>query len=711
MAAPTSTAWITELLSDSTGLLVPIPAGGRSNDATPVLQGSLSGSLLAGERVQVFNGTALIGTATVDPVTNTWSLSPTLPATAGKLYSFTVVVVNGLGQRGAVSAARSVTLDTTAPIAPKLTLFQDTGVSSTDRITANGRVTVTGLEAGAPWQYSNDGGLSWLSGTGNYFIVSGDGARSVIARQTDGAGNSSALAAPLAFSLDTLAPAALASISGIEADLSGTPIPLAPGARTADTTPLLRGRVSLPLAPGEQVQVLNGATVLGTASLDPLTNLWSFPATLPASPGTTYAFKARVIDAAGNGSTPSAAYNLTVDTVAPTTVATIVDVTDNQGYVTGSVPLGGSTDDDTPTLTGTVSAAPGASEVVRVYNGATLLGSAAVNRTTLAWSYTPSLPASATGTPYSLTARVEDGAGLQGPSSAPRPFTLKTSGDWSYDWSTATPLGTTPGLLRTRVTLNSPRPLSVSALRVDLSTPGLRLTGSGPMSPWVDGVQETLSLTTRQTIQASQTTSTPWLGGINGAVFSLLPGNDYRSVPTNLMGLVVSDSKLVSSPVVPGGPNGVTASPTFWLDSITGAHFQTVTSQTVLDPSTITMAVSGFGLVLQNGLVRGDRVIQNARTGLGMSSDGRYVVLMTVDRQIDPTKPLLPSPTYIGATDWDVGQLLQGFGASHGLNLDGGGSTQMAWWNSASQQTELLNSPLAERSVGHSIGVVYQPPI
>jgi hypothetical protein len=155
----------------------------------------------------------------------------------------------------------------------------------------------------------------------------------------------------------------------------------------------------------------------------------------------------------------------------------------------------------------------------------------------------------------------------------------------------------------------------------------------------------------------------------------------------------------------------VTGSPTFWLDSITGAHFQTVTSQTVLDPSTITMAVSGFGLVLQNGLVRGDRVIQNARTGLGMSNDGRYVVLMTVDRQIDPTKPLLPSPTYIGATDWDVGQLLQGFGASNGLNLDGGGSTQMAWWNSASQQAELLNAPLAERSVGHSIGVVYQPPI
>ena len=152
MAAPTSTAWITGLLTDSTGLLVPIPAGGRSNDATPVLQGSLSASLLAGERVQVFNGTALIGTATVDPATNTWSLSPTLPATPGKLYSFTAVVVNGLGQRGVVSAARSVTLDTTPPVAPKLTLFLDTGVSRTDRLPDNGRVPVTGPDAAAPWQ-------------------------------------------------------------------------------------------------------------------------------------------------------------------------------------------------------------------------------------------------------------------------------------------------------------------------------------------------------------------------------------------------------------------------------------------------------------------------------------------------------------------------------------------------------------------------------
>jgi hypothetical protein len=80
---------------------------------------------------------------------------------------------------------------------------------------------------------------------------------------------------------------------------------------------------------------------------------------------------------------------------------------------------------------------------------------------------------------------------------------------------------------------------------------------------------------------------------------------------------------------------------------------------------------------------------------------------MTVDRTV--RNPLAPS--YWGASLNDVGALLSGLGASRGLNLDGGGSTQMAAWNPGTSTAQLLNAPLLgmERYVGSNLGIAYQP--
>jgi hypothetical protein len=52
---------------------------------------------------------------------------------------------------------------------------------------------VTGLEAGASWQYSTNGGVSWLAGTGTSFDLSSGSynAGSIQVRQSDIAGNTS----------------------------------------------------------------------------------------------------------------------------------------------------------------------------------------------------------------------------------------------------------------------------------------------------------------------------------------------------------------------------------------------------------------------------------------------------------------------------------------------------------------------------------------
>jgi hypothetical protein len=76
---------------------------------------------------------------------------------------------------------------------PALALAEDTGVSATDRITSNGTLLVSGLEAGASWQYSLNGGGSWLSGTGSSFVVANGTYPTgrVRVRQSDRAGNTS----------------------------------------------------------------------------------------------------------------------------------------------------------------------------------------------------------------------------------------------------------------------------------------------------------------------------------------------------------------------------------------------------------------------------------------------------------------------------------------------------------------------------------------
>ncbi|KAF0653732.1 hypothetical protein L107_05168 [Cyanobium sp. Copco_Reservoir_LC18] len=150
---------------------------------------------------------------------------------------------------------------------------------------------------------------------------------------------------------------------------------------------------------------------------------WSYSPTLPPTSGTTYSITARVADAAGNLGTASAARSFVLDTTPPAAVAAITDVTDNVGAISRTVPTGGSTNDITPTITGTVSAALAAGVSLQIFSGATLLGSATVNNNSLTWGFTPTLPATS-GVTYSITARLADGAGNLGTASAARTFVL-----------------------------------------------------------------------------------------------------------------------------------------------------------------------------------------------------------------------------------------------------------------------------------------------
>ena len=129
------------------------------------------------------------------------------------------VLVHQTDAAGNLSADASLNfiLDTAAAT-PSIALATDSGIAG-DGITKVGTVNVSGLETGATWQYSVNGG-AFVAGTGNSFTLSGDGPKAVQVHQTDAAGNLSANAA-LSFTLDTAAAApslALANDSGIAGD-------------------------------------------------------------------------------------------------------------------------------------------------------------------------------------------------------------------------------------------------------------------------------------------------------------------------------------------------------------------------------------------------------------------------------------------------------------------------------------------------------------
>ena len=105
--------------------------------------------------------------------------------------------------------------------------------------------------------------------------------------------------------------------------------------------------------------------------------------------------------------------------MAPAVAASIGTVSDNVAPGTGPVASGGTTNDNTLGLSGTLSGALAADEVVVIYDGATRLGVATVAGTS--WSLnTPSL---ANGS-HALSAQVEDAAGNKGNLSAAFPVTL-----------------------------------------------------------------------------------------------------------------------------------------------------------------------------------------------------------------------------------------------------------------------------------------------
>ncbi len=236
---------------------------------------------------------------------------------------------------------------------------------------------------------------------------------------------------------------------------------------------------------------------------------------------------------------------------------------------------------------------------------------------------------------------------------------------------------------------DTPRLQKVTAIRVDLHDPDIRLI----TTPGNGGLPGD---TTRQT-GLSYMTDTGVQVGINGQFIDLATGFPYG----DLWGLSINEGAIVSPAQDLHALIGVNPG-TLLVTQDNNARIQQTFPTT--DLAGVWTAIESWAYLLVDGVNTGDpRFIPGniePRSAVGLSQDGRYLILMTIDgRQAGYS---------LGATSFEESQWLKRFGAYNGINLDGGGSTHL-WMSETDGDTFALNRPSENRAVSNHLGIYALP--
>lgn len=296
-------------------------------------------------------------------------------------------------------------LDTTEP-APSnldLTATSDSGTSNTDNLTNITNPTITGnANAGANIQLTNNGqivGSAIADSNGNWQITGSNlvnGTYTLTATATDIAGNTSATSQPLQITIDTAAPnppvfRITAATDTGESNNDGI---------TNNSTPVITGTAEA----NSQVELYKDGQLIGATNAS-ATGTWQIQ--LAALTNGNHSFTATTTDAAGNTSSPSSAYTITIDTqINPPSNLDLIGSSDS-----GTSDSDNITKSTTPTITGNADA----NNKVQLFNGTQLIGETTVNNDGR-WQITANNLTAGT---YNLSAIASDVAGNISTASAP----------------------------------------------------------------------------------------------------------------------------------------------------------------------------------------------------------------------------------------------------------------------------------------------------
>jgi exopolysaccharide biosynthesis protein len=223
-------------------------------------------------------------------------------------------------------------------------------------------------------------------------------------------------------------------------------------------------------------------------------------------------------------------------------------------------------------------------------------------------------------------------------------------------------------------------------MRVDLHAPGVSLTTtehSGPLNTTAETISQ---FAARKKVRVA----------INANFFA--PCCNAVAEPKTVIGLLVSNGQVVSPPTTdPTQSEAVLA--------VTRENMAQIEQAPEVRLPFVNTAVAGSAIIVKNGQDvsasspnEGDPLNPNPRTLVGLSDEGRYLYLVTIDGRV---------PGYsTGTTNAQSAALMQAIGATDAINLDGGGSTELVRAD-VPGQPYIVNNPSggAERYDAAALGV------
>ncbi len=241
---------------------------------------------------------------------------------------------------------------------------------------------------------------------------------------------------------------------------------------------------------------------------------------------------------------------------------------------------------------------------------------------------------------------------------------------------------------------SSPRPMRINAVRVDLSEPFVFSTAGRdpdwgkPMPDKKDILIQTKRQTTLGFLLSSRERGRDMILAVNASPWSPWQ-RPFTFRFAGKMDFVVSDSVIVA--------DRGRAVPAFWMTRDGKAHIGVIRPD--LDRSGIVLALSGFEIILKGGVVCAANRSLHPRTCYGLSADGKFLYLLTVDGRQEGESE--------GASTIECAEYLKYFGASEALNMDGGGSTTLVFYSREKQKTQVLSrqSRGMLRGVANSLGI------
>jgi hypothetical protein len=470
--APAAPTIIT--MTDDVGALQDIitSPGKVTDDPAPTFAGTAE----TGSTVTIYDGDTVLGSVVADKDGN-WSYTPTTNLVDGE-HHITATSTDEAGNDSAHSPIWDFTLDTVTS-APVITTNTTEEISGTAEPGAT--VTITDPSDGSETSVTADENGNWSIQPNP--LETGDSSASVVATDQAGNSNSTMVDGPA----DTTPPDN--KISGIVAgsitltdDRAPVTGEIADGSATNDRRPTYSGQATADI---DHVNIYDGGTMLGSAAVDS-DGRWSFTPDSDLAEG-SHEFTVSAVDASGNegpqvSGTDDAGWSFTLDATAPDNstsgiVAGSITLTDDRAPVTGEIADGSATNDRRPTYSGQATADI---DHVNIYDGGTLLGSAAVDSNGR-WSFTPDSDLAESS--HEFTVSAVDASGNEGPQ-----ISGTDDAGWSFTLDATAPDNSTSGIVAGSITLTDDRAPVTGEIADGSATNDRRPTYSGQATADIDHV-------------------------------------------------------------------------------------------------------------------------------------------------------------------------------------------------------------------------------